>query len=229
DNLLAHAEKVSAAMKFGDPKTGISALKNAASAASGNPYLLAGLGYMSAISGKPSEALTFFDKAEAAGCTDIDVNCSRAFIYLGQNRYDLALPEAAKAVEKDSGNAVAWRLKAKAHEGLGEFEQAVECYTMSLNPASGKDETDSSDDGFSGDSMSDVNESAKADDGKGDLYGGSRIKDLSQKENSSAPAQKERLTPSNDAASNRRRAFGDSDAFGGDSNRGKKQRGFIIN
>ncbi|HJJ30807.1 MAG TPA: tetratricopeptide repeat protein [Methanocorpusculum sp.] len=230
DNQLAHAENVSAAVKIGDPKTGITALKNAASAASDNPYLLAGIGYMAAASGKPSEALTFFDKAEAAGCTDADINNSRAFIYLAQSRYDLALPAASDAAEKHPENAVAWRLKAKALEGLGEFEEAVECYKMSLNPAAAKEDAEFSDDRLAEEATEDAKHPAGKDDDS-DCFGGLKSAGPSHKERITTSPQKDKITPSSahDAAANRRKAFGDADSFGGDSGREKKQRGLIIN
>lgn len=131
-NAFIGLEKAQAAYKLGDTDTLLSSMQEAVSANPDNPHLLSGLGYLAYLSGRPSDALSIFDKAEAAGNTDVDINCVRAQIYLGQSSFDQALYAASEAAEKSPGNAHAWHLKARALEGLGNLAEAVECYQQAL-------------------------------------------------------------------------------------------------
>ncbi|HJJ54653.1 MAG TPA: tetratricopeptide repeat protein, partial [Methanocorpusculum sp.] len=131
-NLNAYLERTNAAIKQGKPETILASLKASVSATAGNPHMLSGLGYLSAIAGRPSEALTFLDKAEKAGGDEVDIFNTRALIYLSQNQYDKALEAAIKATTGRPENTTAWRLRAQAHERLGQIEEAIECYQNSL-------------------------------------------------------------------------------------------------
>ena len=119
-------------MKTGNHEAILSALKDSAAVNPKNPYVLAGTAYLYAVSGHPTEALSFFDKAESAGCKDVDLYCSRAFIYLSQSRFDMCDKAASEAIKIRPSNRTALRLKAKALEGLGRFEEAVSYYNLML-------------------------------------------------------------------------------------------------
>jgi len=131
-NERAFLERAANAVKIGDQAALLSALRDAAAVNPKNPYVLAGVAYLYAASGHPNEALSFFDKAESAGCRDADVYCSRAVIYLSQSRFDLADKAASEAVRRRPANRTALRLKAKALEGLGQLEEAVSYYNRML-------------------------------------------------------------------------------------------------
>ncbi len=209
-NHCAYVEKAFAAVKEGKPEMIFDALKASISVSSGNPYLLAGLGYFSALSGRPSEALTFFEKAENAGCTDVDVYSTRALIYLGQNRYDLALAAADKATEMSPANAFAWRMKAKALEGLDRLEEAVECYKFAITGKEVKANTEAVSEDLGG--ATKKNEPAT-------------VEEKSAEKKDTALAAEQRM--------NRRKAFGKDNLYSEESTRANKQEpkkhGFIIN
>lgn len=131
-NEQAYLERAANAVKIGNPQTIASALKDAAAVNPKNPYILAGAAYLYVLSGHPNEALSFFEKAESAGCRDADLYCCRAFIYLSQSRFDMAEKAASEALRRRPENRTALRLKAKALEGLGNFEEAVSYYTRML-------------------------------------------------------------------------------------------------
>lgn len=120
------------AVKTGNCEAILSALKESSAVNPKNPYVLAGTAYLYAVSGHPTEALSFFDKAESAGCRDLDLYCSRAFIYLSQSRFDMCDKAASEALKIRPSNRTALRLKARALEGLGRFEEAVSYYNLML-------------------------------------------------------------------------------------------------
>jgi len=131
-NERAYLERAANAVKTGNHEAILSALKDSAAVNPKNPYVLAGTAYLYAVSGHPTEALSFFDKAESAGCKDVDLYCSRAFIYLSQSRFDMCDKAASEAIKIRPSNRTALRLKAKALEGLGRFEEAVSYYNLML-------------------------------------------------------------------------------------------------
>jgi len=131
--LNAYLERANAAVKQGDPETILTTLKASISATTDNAHMLSGLGYISALAGRPSEALIFLEKAETTGGNEVDIFNTRAIIYLNQEQYKKALEAAEKATTANPENSTAWRLKAQAHEHLGEIEDAIECYKNSLN------------------------------------------------------------------------------------------------
>ena len=131
-NERAYLERAANAVKTGNCEAILSALKESSAVNPKNPYVLAGTAYLYAVSGHPTEALSFFDKAESAGCRDLDLYCSRAFIYLSQSRFDMCDKAASEALKIRPSNRTALRLKARALEGLGRFEEAVSYYNLML-------------------------------------------------------------------------------------------------
>jgi tetratricopeptide (TPR) repeat protein len=131
-NERAYLERAANAVKTGNCEAILSALKESSAVNPKNPYVLAGTAYLYAVSGQPTEALSFFDKAESAGCRDLDLYCSRAFIYLSQSRFDMCDKAASEALKIRPSNRTALRLKARALEGLGRFEEAVSYYNLML-------------------------------------------------------------------------------------------------
>ncbi|HJJ64785.1 MAG TPA: tetratricopeptide repeat protein [Methanocorpusculum sp.] len=131
-NERAYLERAANAVKTGNYEAILSALRDSSAVNPKNPYVLAGTAYLYAVSGHPTEALSFFDKAESAGCKDLDLYCSRAFIYLSQSRFDMCDKAASEALKIRPSNRTALRLKAKALEGLGRFEEAVSYYNLML-------------------------------------------------------------------------------------------------
>ncbi len=131
-NERAYLERAANAVKIGNPADILSSLKDAAAVNPKNSAVLAGIAYLYALSGHPNEALSFFDKAESAGCKDADLYCSRAFIYLSQNRFDMSDKAASEALKFRPESRTALRLKAKSLEGLGDFAGAVSYYNRML-------------------------------------------------------------------------------------------------
>ena len=131
-NERAYLERAANAVKTGNCEAILSPLKESSAVNPKNPYVLAGTAYLYAVSGHPTEALSFFDKAESAGCRDLDLYCSRAFIYLSQSRFDMCDKAASEALKIRPSNRTALRLKARALEGLGRFEAAVSYYNLML-------------------------------------------------------------------------------------------------
>lgn len=131
-NYMAYLSRSNAALMEGNPETILASLKSSLSAADGNPYMLAGLGYMAARIGRPSEAVTLLEKAAKAGCTDVDMYSTLAQIYLNQSKFETALEYAEKGTQTAPENTVAWRMKAKALESLGRLEEAVDAYRNAI-------------------------------------------------------------------------------------------------
>ena len=224
ENTFISLEKASAAHKLGDLTTMLESMKHAVSTDRKNPHLLSGLGYLAYLTGRPSDALSLFDKAEAAGCCDVDISCIRAQIYLGLNRYDLALDAASAAAEMSPSNALAWHLKAKALEGLGNLPDAVECYQQALA-------AENSSEGelpfFAGSASGDADGPNEGDGCDETVRAAADAEERDRVGKSEAPGEEKR--PAEKPASVRKKSYGQGLSFGDDPDRGKKQRGFIIN
>lgn len=131
-NSLAYVQKALASVRIGEPSAIAANLREASMADPRNSYMLSAVAYMHTVTGHPNEALSFFDKAESAGCHDPDLNCCRALIYISQNRFDLAEKAADAVLQKYPDYLPAWHLKAKALDALGNIREAVACYNKVL-------------------------------------------------------------------------------------------------
>ncbi|PAV09147.1 tetratricopeptide repeat protein [Methanocorpusculum parvum] len=127
-NSLLHLEKALASIKIGEPKDITSDMTTAAQTDPKNPYVLSGLGFMQMVTGHPTEALAAFDKAEAAGCKDPDLNFCRGIIYLQQSRFDMAEKAADHILKTDQDHLPAMHLKARSLESVGRLKEAVGYY-----------------------------------------------------------------------------------------------------
>ena len=131
-NAVAYLERAFVAAKIGEPAQTVAKLKEAVSVLPKNGFVLSGAAYLSYVTGHPTEALQFLDKAESNGVADADLFCTRAFIYLAQNKFDLAKEAASRALSTSPSNKLAWYLIAKAQDALGERKEALESYQQML-------------------------------------------------------------------------------------------------
>jgi tetratricopeptide (TPR) repeat protein len=87
---------------------------------------------MQLVTGHPVEALSAFDRAESAGCTDPDVKYCRGLIYFQQSRFDMAEKSADFILKNTPDHIPALHLKAKALDSVGRLKEAVDCYNTIL-------------------------------------------------------------------------------------------------
>lgn len=140
-NSLLYIEKALTSIKIGEPKDIVSDMTTAARIDPKNPYVLSGLGFMQMVTGHPTEALAAFDKAEAAGCTDPDLNYCRGIIYLQQRRFDLAEKAADHILKTDKDHLPAMHLKARSLESVGKLTEAIEYYNEIVKLSEVSEET----------------------------------------------------------------------------------------
>jgi tetratricopeptide (TPR) repeat protein len=97
-----------------------------------DPNALHSLGCILAQTGRPAEALPFFDRAVERAPREAGIRGNRANVLASLGRDDDALRDARRALDLDPRLAAAYNLIGNVHLGRGRFDEAIGAYRRAL-------------------------------------------------------------------------------------------------
>ncbi len=125
DDLLSRIEAQRAAIRSGDPTVVEQTSRKVTAAA------LHQMAVLSSTTGDYAKAIEIY--RDSLNLEDVnEVRLELAIVFLSDGKADSALEEAEKVVITEPGNAHAWAVKGKTYSAKGDYKQAVDSLTRSL-------------------------------------------------------------------------------------------------